>query len=115
MFFEYERYDYYLCVQPVDMRRGANKLSQIVVAQMHQDPLSKSMFLFIAKNRKAVKVLVWDKNGWWLLHKKLYTRGTFSWPQSEQAALEITMTQIRQFLSGENCWRRLPVLYGALD
>ena len=55
MFFEYDSYAYYLCVQPVDMRSGAHRLSQIVVAQMSQDPLSKKMFLFVGKNRKAVR------------------------------------------------------------
>ena len=115
MFFEYDSYAYYLCVQPVDMRSGAHRLSQIVVAQMSQDPLSKKMLLFVGKNRKAVKVLVWDRNGWWLLYKKLYAKGTFAWPESEEAALQITAVQIRQFLSGENCWRRFPVLYGSVD
>jgi transposase len=82
---------------------------------MDLDPLSKRMFLFTGKTRKSVKILAWDRNGWWLLYKKLYGRGTFAWPRSEEAAMAITMTQIRQFLSGEDCWRKLPELYGDLS
>jgi len=116
MFFDYENYEYYICPQSVDMRCGAHKLSQIVIAQMELDPLSKKMFLFTGKTRKSVKILTWDRNGWWLLYKKLYGRGsTFSWPKSEKAAMEITTTQISQFLSGEDCWRKFPELYGDLS
>ena len=53
MFFDYEAYEYYICPQSVDMRCGALKLSQIVIAQMELDPLSKKMFLFTGKTRKG--------------------------------------------------------------
>ena len=69
MFFDFESYEYYICPQSVDMRCGAQKLAQIVIAQMELDPLSKKMFLFTGKTRKGVKILTWDRNGWWILQK----------------------------------------------
>lgn len=78
MFFDFDAYEYYICPQSVDMRCGAQKLAQIVIAQMELDPLSKKMFLFTGKTRKGVKILTWDRNGWWILYKKLYARGTFA-------------------------------------
>jgi len=115
MFFDFENYQYYICPQSVDMRCGAQKLAQIVIAQMELDPLSKKMFLFTGKSRKGVKILTWDRNGWWILYKKLYARGTFAWPKSEEAAMNITINQISQFLSGEDCWRKFPELYGEIS
>ena len=37
---------------------------------------SRKMFLFLAKNRRTLAVLVWDRNGFWLMRKKLQS-GTF--------------------------------------
>jgi transposase len=113
MFFEYDRYEFYICPFSVDMRSGAQKLAQIVIAQMDMDPLSKKMFLFTGKDHKGVKVLVWDRNGWWVHYKRLY-RGTFAWPRSEEAARKVTIEQVKGLFSGEDRWRKLPELYGEL-
>ena len=46
MFFDYDRYTYYVTPGGTDMRKGADSLARLVWEQMHLDSRSRSMFLF---------------------------------------------------------------------
>lgn len=61
---------------PVDFRKAHDGLSQIVRGVFGDDPLSGHLFLFTNKRRDRIKLLYWDRNGLWLLYKRL-ERGTF--------------------------------------
>lgn len=95
----------------MDMRKGSNSLAIFVQDQLKEDPFSKSMFLFCSKNKKTLAVLVWD-NGFWLMKKKILN-GTFAWPKDGDEALLITLEDVKRVLSGENIWRKIPVLQGS--
>lgn len=88
MFFDLDKYSYYVAPGGTDMRKGADSLARMVCDSLMMDPMSKSMFLFCSKNKKTLCVLVWD-NGFWLMKKKLYS-GTFAWPKDASQALLIT-------------------------
>jgi transposase len=62
---------YYLCPGSVDMRGGIYSLYQIVKSQMKRNPLSEEVFIFLGKNRRCIKILHWEKDGFLLYHKKL--------------------------------------------
>ncbi len=66
----------FVAVAPVDFRRGFDSLHAIVRDQFGSDPFSGHLFLFQNRARDRVKILVWDKNGFWLHYKRL-ERGTF--------------------------------------
>ena len=87
-----------------DMRKAINGLSIITAEDMQLDPLSGALFLFCNKARRILKALLWDRNGFWLLQKKLEQRDRFPWPQSEEAAREITHEQLRLLLDGIDFW-----------
>ncbi|MBF0299973.1 MAG: IS66 family insertion sequence element accessory protein TnpB [Oligoflexia bacterium] len=55
----------------IDMRKGHNGLSFLVTHKMNLNLLSGSVFLFISKNRKSAKALLWDGTGLVLIHKKI--------------------------------------------
>jgi transposase len=61
----------YLYREAIDLRKGHDGLSYLVTHQMKLELLSGSIFLFVSKNRKAAKALVWDGTGLILVHKKL--------------------------------------------
>lgn len=62
--------------EPVDMRKSFDGLSGVVRDILEEDPLSGHLFVFFNKRRNLVKVLWWDRSGFWLLYKRL-ERGTF--------------------------------------
>ena len=60
-----------------DLRRSFDRLSAQVQKVLHQDPLSGHVFAFFNRRRDRVKLLVWERDGFWLLNKRLET-GTFA-------------------------------------
>jgi transposase len=86
-----------------DMRKAINGLSVIASEDMAGDPLSGSLFLFCNRYRRILKGLYWDRNGFWLVQKRL-ERDKFPWPQSEEAATQITAEQLQMLLDGIDFW-----------
>ena len=71
--------EYYLC-PCVDMRRGIYSFYQVIKSEMKQNPLSGTVFIFLGKNRRNIKILHWDHDGFLLYHKKL-EKGCYEIPQ----------------------------------
>jgi len=72
---------YYLSPAWVDMRKGIYSLYQIVKSELMRNPLSGEVFIFLGKNRRCIKILHWEKDGFLLYHKKL-ERGAYEMPQN---------------------------------
>jgi hypothetical protein len=53
------------------MRKSFDGLQGLVVNELEMDSLSGDIFIFINKRRDRVKILVWDRNGFWLFYKRL--------------------------------------------
>jgi transposase len=87
-----------------DMRKAINGLSIIVTEQMESDPLCGALYVFCNRERRILKGLWWDRNGFWLMQKRL-ERDRFPWPAREEAAREITTEQLRMLLDGIDFWR----------
>lgn len=66
----------FLAREAVDFRKAHDGLAQLVRARFGQDPLSGDVFAFLNRRRDRVKILTFDRNGLWLLYKRL-ERGTF--------------------------------------
>jgi len=107
MYFDFGSRRLFVCVGPVDMRCGAERLSQMVVTKMELSPLDNSAFLFTGKRRNMIKILVWDRNGFWLFTKHLY-KGTYAWPKDEESVKkQVTAEAVAALLEGQDRWRRL--------
>jgi len=79
----------YLACGPTDMRKQINGLSAIVEGSFKLDPLSAALFVFCNRNRDRIKILEWDRDGFWLYFKRL-EKGKFRWPAVDGG--EVTMT-----------------------
>ena len=60
-----------VAVQPIDFRVGIDGLAAICTQRLQADPFSGALFVFGNRARTAIKILVYDGNGYWLCHKRL--------------------------------------------
>lgn len=71
-----------LAVEPADFRSGIDGLARQCRAALRSDPFSGTVFVFRNRRRTAVKLLVYDGQGFWLCHKRL-SSGRFRWWPAE--------------------------------
>jgi transposase len=88
----------YVCVEPVDMRKSIDGLSQLVAPLLSGDAFSGSVFVFMSRRREKVKLLWWDRHGFWLAYKRL-ERGRFPRPE-ELARRGLSLAELTAFLEG---------------
>lgn len=69
----------YVCLQPVDFRKGINGLSALVEGELALDPFSEQLFVFTNRRRDKVKILYWEGAGFCLWMKRLEAE-RFPWP-----------------------------------
>lgn len=82
----------FVALEACDMRKGFNGLHALVAEHLGEDPRSGALFVFSNRRRSRLKVLYWDRTGFWLLSKRL-EQGTFAWPQSAQpGAMKLQLT-----------------------
>jgi transposase len=74
-----------LAVEPVDFRKGIDGLGRLCREVLKTDPFSGVLFVFSNKGRSALRVLVYDGQGFWLCHKRL-SSGRFRWPGGAPSA-----------------------------
>ena len=67
----------FLSVAPVDFRKGIDGLAALCRQKFQMDPFSGAMFVFCNKSRKALRLLCYDSQGFWLCHKRL-SKGRFT-------------------------------------
>jgi len=67
-----------LAVAPVDFRKGIDGLAAICRKKLRQDPFAGHLFVFRNKKGTAIKLLLYDGQGFWLCQKRL-SQGRFSW------------------------------------
>lgn len=90
----------FLAREPVDFRKAHDGLHAIVRDEFGEDPLSGHVFVFLNKRVDRVKLLVWDRNGFWLLYKRL-ERGTFRPPAAGVGAqVEVSRAELLMLLEG---------------
>ncbi|MFO0614779.1 MAG: IS66 family insertion sequence element accessory protein TnpB [Polyangiaceae bacterium] len=77
----------YASTAPTSLRKSFEGLSNEVRSVLRSDPLSGHVFLFLNRRRNQVKMLVWTRGGFMIVHKRL-ERGSFAFPERIDAATE---------------------------
>jgi transposase len=88
----------YICAEPVDMRKSIDGLSQLVEPLLSGNAFSGSVFVFLSRRREKVKLLWWDRHGFWVAYKRL-ERGRFPRPE-ELASRGLSLAELTAFLDG---------------
>lgn len=90
----------YLATGTTDLRRSIDGLSALVRERFDLDPLSGHLFLFRNRRGDRLKILAWDRSGFWILYKRL-EQGTFAWPaDAPPGPVEMRSTDLALLLSG---------------
>lgn len=91
----------YVATGPTDMRKQFDGLIALARDVMKQDPFSGHLFAFCNRRRDRLKLLFFDRSGFWLCAKRLEA-GTFAWPTVKDgtAALTWTSADLALLLSG---------------
>ncbi len=88
----------YLHREFIDFRLNINGLALLVEQALGLAPFAPCAYVFSNRRRNRVKILVWDRNGYWLLLKRL-GQDRFIWPAAE-AVSKLTVEQLHWLLQG---------------
>jgi transposase len=93
-----------LAVQPADFRKGIDGLAALCKSSLDEDPFAGTVFVFRNRRATAIKVLVYDGQGFWLCQKRL-SSGRFRWwpaaadPSGDQATQTLAAHQLTVLFS----------------
>ena len=90
----------------INLRIDIDGLVQRARTCLEEDPFNGNIFCFFNRRRDRVKILVWDRNGFWVLCKRL-ERGRFEEVVGRDAWLEIGRDRLVMLLQGidTKTWR----------
>lgn len=94
----------FLARQFADMRKGCASLAAVVENALGHDPYVGDIFVFVGKHKNRVKLIAWDRSGFWLCAKRL-EQGTFAVPkgaavENGSGVLPLSPAQIQLLLEG---------------
>jgi transposase len=89
----------WLYPQPIDFRKQIDGLIILIADQLKLNPTSGQLFLFRNRSSNKIKILWWDRNGFWLCYKRL-EQGRLIFPPVTEQVLEMTRDQLSWLLSG---------------
>jgi transposase len=75
-----------VAVEAADFRQGMDGLARLCRGALAEDPFSGALFVFRNRSATAVKLLVFDGQGYWLCHKRLSSGKFRFWPTSTGGA-----------------------------
>ena len=93
-----------------DLRKAVNGLSGIIEQQMAGEPFSGNVYLFCNKERKLLKAVYWEKNGFWLSQKRL-EKDKYPWPLTNEAVKELNNEELLMLLAGIDFFKAHKPLY----
>lgn len=93
--------DIWLYPQPIDFRKQIDGLLLLIADHLELNPSSGQLFLFRNRVANKIKLLWWDKNGFWLCYKRL-EQGKLQFPAvgNNDMAVVLTSEQLSWLLSG---------------
>jgi transposase len=78
-----DAFRYFLYAQPCDMRKSFYSLAALVREELHCDPLSGDIFIFLSRRRTHIKLLRWEGDGFALYSKRL-EQGSYELPKAAE-------------------------------
>jgi len=105
-----------VAVEAVDFRKGIDGLARLCREVLQGDPFSGGVFVFRNRGGTAIKILIYDGQGFWLCHKRLSSGHFRWWPAHPNRAVQtLEAHQLQVLVSGGDpaaakgapAWRRV--------
>ncbi len=90
----------YIVCGYTDMRRSIDGLCGIVQERLRMDPRRRALCLFCGRRCDRIKALLWERDGFLLLYKRMEVQGRFRWPRNSEEAKAISWQQFDWLMSG---------------
>ena len=88
-----------VAVEAVDGRKGIDSLARLCQEKLQADRFSGCLFVFRSRRGTAIRILVYDGQGFWLAQKRL-SKGRFRWwPASREVARTLEAHQLQVLLA----------------
>lgn len=88
---------FFLSIEPLDFRKGIDAIVAVCKQKLLADPMSGVLFVFTNRQRTAVKILVYDGQGFWLCMKR-FSRGRLAWWPQSYASSHVSASQLQILL-----------------
>jgi transposase len=103
-----------VAIESIDGRKGIDSLAQLCRERLDADPFSGCLFIFRSRSGKAIRILTYDGQGFWIATKRL-SKGRFRWwPTGNEPAKILRAHQAQLLLAAGNpdaeaapVWRRV--------
>ncbi|KEY58181.1 IS66 family insertion sequence element accessory protein TnpB [Serratia sp. DD3] len=87
----------YLYRAPIDFRKQVNGLAALLEQELGHNPFTGALYAFTNRQRKKIKCLMWEDNGFVLYYKAL-AEEKFKWLSLADDLLPLTGEQINWLL-----------------
>ena len=101
MLYDAKGFDHiYIAPGYTDLRKGIDGLMAKVGYEMGLNPFQeKTLFLFCGRAANKIKGLVWERDGFLLLYKRV-DKGSYVWPRNAGEVMDLTQEQLDRLMSG---------------
>ena len=92
----------YVATAPCNLRKSFDGLSNEVRQTLGKDPLCGHVFVFLNRRKTQVKLVLWTRGGFTIVHKRL-ERGTFTFPRQVAEgtrSVEVDVHELAMLLEG---------------
>ena len=91
-----------VAIDAVDGRKGIDSLAQLCREKLDADPFSGCLFIFRSRSGRAIRILAYDGQGFWIATKRL-SKGRFKWwPTGSEPAKTLRAHQAQLLLAAGN-------------
>ena len=88
----------FLAVEPVDFRKGIDGLGAVCRQVLDHNPLCGAIYVFRNRTGTALKILLYDGQGFWLCNKRLSQGRLHWWPSASTPTCRLSARELHILL-----------------